>query len=149
MQQEFISLTLPKRELADFHRGLLMRHVAENLVRREQGLEEGDYPETLAKLEEVLGISEERAHALFHEVEDELWSYAWYVYTEEWAWHRAKTETTKELGAKAEEMKSEELDSLIEQNYEKHFESYVAEIDMKEEKSKSTGRKTDKEQKKK
>ena len=40
MYQEYISLTLPKRDLEEFHRGLLQRFVAESLVRREQGLEE-------------------------------------------------------------------------------------------------------------
>lgn len=142
MNQEFVSLTLPKRDLEEFHRGMLMRFVAETLVRREQGLEESEYPETLSKLEEILGISEERAHAMLHELEDELWSYAWYVYTDEWAWHRAKRETLKELGSKAMSLKREALDRLVEERYEKNFENYIKEIDMKEESEEPEPRKS-------
>jgi len=130
---EYISLTLPKRELEEFHKGQLFRFVAESLVRREMGLEEAEYPESLAKLEEILGISDERAHAMLHEMEDELWNYAWYVYTDEWAWHRAKQDTLKELGQKSSGLKREALDRLVEERYEKQFEKYVREVDMKEE----------------
>ncbi len=133
MYQEYISLTLPKRDLEEFHRGLLQRFVAESLVRREQGLEESAYPDSLSKLEEILGVSEERAHAMLHETEDDLWNYAWYVYTDEWAWHRAKDETIKELGKKSTSLKSDALDRLVEERYEKNFETYIREIDMKEE----------------
>jgi hypothetical protein len=133
MHQEYVSLTLPKRELEEFHRGLLQRFVAESLVRREQGLEESEYPESLSKLEEILGLSEERAHAMLHEAEDELWNYAWYVYTDEWAWHRAKADTVKELGKKSGALKREALDRLVEERYEKYFERYIREIDMKDE----------------
>lgn len=137
MDQEFISLTLPKRELVDFHRSLLQRYIAENLVRREQGLEESEYPVALTKLEEILGISEDRAHALLHETEDDLWNYAWYVYTDEWAWHRAKDDTIKELGKKAQAFKRDALDRLIQERYEKQFEEYIREIDMKDEQEES------------
>lgn len=142
MHQEYVSLTLPKSELGEFHRGMLLRYVAESLVRREQGLEEAEYPESLSKLEEVLGISEERAHAMLHEMEDELWSYAWYVYTDEWAWHRAKNETLKELGNKSTSLKKDALDRMVEERYEKHFESYIKEIDMKEESEEPEPRKS-------
>jgi len=132
MDQEFISLTLPKRELVEFHRSLLQRYIAENLVRREQGLEEAEYPQAMTKLEEILGISEDRAHAMLHEAEDDLWNYAWYVYTDEWAWHRAKAETMKELGNKAQAIKRDALDRLIQERYENNFDEYIKEIDMKE-----------------
>lgn len=142
MQQEFVSITLPKNELEEFHRGMLFRFIAEGLIRREQGLEESEYPESLSKLEEVLGISEERAHAMLHEMEDELWDYAWYVYTDEWAWHRAKLETLKELGSKSTSLKKDALDRQIEERYEKQFENYIKEIDMKEESEESEPRKS-------
>lgn len=142
MQQEFVSITLPKNELEEFHRGMLFHFVAEGLIRREQGLEESEYPESLGKLEEILGISEERAHAMLHEMEDELWDYAWYVYTDEWAWHRSKLETLKELGSKSTSLKREALDRQIEERYEKNFEAYIKEIDMKEESEESEPRKS-------
>ena len=70
---------------------------------------------------------------MLHETEDDLWNYAWYVYTDEWAWHRAKDETIKELGKKSTSLKSDALDRLVEERYEKNFETYIREIDMKEE----------------
>lgn len=112
---------------------MLIRYILDAAMRREKGLEDIEYPENLVKLEEILGISEEKAHTLFHQLEDELWEYVWYTYTDEWAWHRAKKETDKELGDKTSSIKREALERLIEERYEKNFETYVAEIDMKDE----------------
>ncbi|MCC7522776.1 hypothetical protein IT407_03185 [Candidatus Uhrbacteria bacterium] len=133
MTLSFISLTLPKEDLIELHKGMLIRYILDAAMRREKGLEDIEYPENLVKLEEMLGINEEQAHALFHQLEDELWEYVWYTYTDEWAWHRAKKETDKELGDKTSGIKREALERLIEERYEKNFDKYVAEIDMKDE----------------
>ena len=133
MTLSFISLTLPKEDLIELHKGMLIRYILDAAMRREKGLEDIEYPENLVKLEEMLGISEEQAHTLFHQLEDELWEYVWYTYTDEWAWHRAKKETDKELGDKTSGIKREALERLIEERYEKNFDKYVAEIDMKDE----------------
>lgn len=134
MSHEFVSMTLPKEDLKALHRGLLARHLMEEIARREAGLEEIEYPKALVEIERLLGLDDEAAHALYHEVEDELWEYAWYAYTDEWAWHRARRDVLRELGSKAGPMKRDALDRLIEDRYEKGFDAYVGEIDMREEK---------------
>lgn len=133
MNMSYISVTLPKEELMDLYKGLLAQYVIEQSMRREKGLEDVDYPENLSRLEEILGVDEDRAHLMFHQMENELWEYSWFTYTDEWAWHRAKAETEKELGDKASGLKREAMERLIEERYEKNFDKYVAEIDMKDE----------------
>lgn len=143
----YISVTLPKQELAELYKGLLMQYVVDQTMRREKGLEDIDYPDNLARLEEMLGINEEQAHLMFHEMENGLWEYAWFTYTDEWAWHRAKAETEKELGGKSSGLKHEALERLIEERYEKNFDKYVAEIDMKDEQTATPSIKREKKKK--
>ncbi len=133
MNTSFISLTLPKEDLLELYKGLLARYVIDQAMRREKGLEDIDYPDNLARIEDMLGIDENRAHAMFHEIENELWEYSWFTFTDEWAWHRARQETQKELGDKAAGLKREAMERLIEERYEKNFDNYVSEIDMKDE----------------
>lgn len=135
MNVDYASITLPKRDLADIHRGLLLRHLVENEIRREEGLEETDEPKVLAAVEAALGLNEEEAHALYHLVEDELWDYTWYAYTDEWAWFRARQDVLKELGSKRTGITQEALDRKTEEKYRERFERYVREVDMSEQKN--------------
>lgn len=132
MNVDYASITLPKKELAEIHRGLLMRFLVENEIRREEGLEEGEYPKVLEAIERSIGLNEEEAHALFHQVEDELWDYAWYAFTDEWAWFRARQDALKELGAKRSGTPTEAIERKTEERYREKFERYVQEIDMHE-----------------
>lgn len=138
MNVDYASITLPKKDLAELHRGLLLRHIIENGIRREEGLEEADEPKVLAALETALGLTSDEAHTLFHQTEDELWDFAWYSYTDEWAWFRARQDILKALGAKRTGLTQEALDRKTEEQYRDHFERYVGEIDMRDLETNST-----------
>jgi hypothetical protein len=140
MNIDYASITLPKKELAEIHRGLLMRHLVENEIRREEGLEEIEYPKVLEAIENALGLNEEQAHALEHQVDDELWNFAWYAFTDEWAWFRARAEVLREQG-KRSELSTEGLERKIEDRYRKEFERFVSEVDMKSKTATKPGKK--------
>jgi DNA phosphorothioation-dependent restriction protein DptG len=84
----------------------------------------------LQKLEMLLGESDERLHELDHAIDDELWEHAWYAFTDEWAWFRAKRDVEKELGDAFAQTSDTSVEKLCEAKYRKHFEEYVAEVDM-------------------
>lgn len=128
-------MTLPKSILKEIHKAVLTQHVLEEHLRREHGMEEADYPPSLIEIEKILGMSTEASHELSHEVEDELWEYSWYTYTDEWAWFRAQKDLLKALGDKAKDVKPDELERRIDEIYRKKFDSFVKEIDMHEEAS--------------
>lgn len=130
---EFVFLSLPKADLIELHRAYLSRWLMQERLRNEQGLEEIGLPPVLERLERLLGFTDEQAHQLFHQTEDELWEHAWYAFTDEWAWQRARQEATKDLGPRAKRADRGALDALTEKLYEKHFDRYVAEIDLNEE----------------
>ena len=145
MQQEWAFLSMPKEQLVEIHRALLTRYVIESALRREQGLEEIDYPPFVEHMEKLLNISEDAAHDLFHKIEDELWEYSWYDYTDEWAWFRARKDVLKEH--KGRRLNETELDRLVESKYDEQFDLYMNEIDMKEEKKQPKQKKVSKMQK--
>ncbi len=148
MNVDYASITLPKKDLAELHRGLLIRHLVENGIRREEGLEEADEPKVLTAVENALGLKEDEAHALFHRAEDELWDYVWYAYTDEWAWFRARQDVLKELGSKRTGLTQEALDRKTEERYREHFEKYVSEVDMRDLEQKAQAKKEKKRAKK-
>lgn len=132
MSSEHFSLTLNTHQLTEIYRALLARFMVEDTLRREQGLEPIEYPKLLEHLEKLLRIEPEQAHRAFHNEEDELWEYSWYSFTDEWAWFRAKQDTIKELGTKAERTPTKTLEAKIESTYEDRFDQYAAEVDMQE-----------------
>lgn len=139
MFTEFVSVQLSRAELAEIHAALIARAIVEDQLRGERGQEKVDTRPMLQKLEMLLGENEERLHELDHAVEDELWEYSWYAFTDEWAWFRAKRELEKELGTSRKKMDDAEFEKLVEMRYKKQFDRYVAEVDMLEEvKSKKT-----------
>lgn len=133
MSSVFAFLSASREELIELHRALLRQHIIENALRKEQGLELIEPTDLLEKLEHLLHIGADDAHALMHRMEDELWEYSWYTYTDEWAWYRAKQDVLKDLRGAARAKTSDEMDKLVEAQYEKQFEKYVAEVDMQEE----------------
>ena len=119
-----------REELTEIHQALLARFIIEETLRQEHGLEEIDYPEHLMKIEQMLGIDADAAHTMYHEIEDELWEYAWNSYTDEWAWHRAGQDADKLESKKG--LKNKSREEVMEDLYQKHFERYTSEIDMRE-----------------
>jgi len=132
MLTEFVSLQLSREELQEIHQALVQKAVVEDEVRHERGQEKVDHRDLLERLEMLLGENEEALHAIDHAVEDELWEHAWYAFTDEWAWFRASQEVEKELGAKSAQTDAAAVQKLVEMKYQKQFEAYVAEIDMRE-----------------
>ena len=130
MTDAFYSLGLNQDQLADLHRAVLARYIADEVFRRERGEESNDPPALLTHLEKLLDLSEEAAHRLFHEEEDRLWEYSWYAYTEEWAWYRARQEVERDLGDRAILITSDDLEQQIEKVYDDNFDRYTKEIDM-------------------
>ena len=141
MNVDYASITLPKKELAEIHRGLLMRHLVENEVRREEGLEDIEYPKVLTAIENALGLTDDASHLVEHQVDDELWNFAWYAFTDEWAWFCARRDVLRDLGAKRGELSSEAMEQKVEERYRKDFERYVAEVDMKNQQPSKQGKK--------
>ncbi|MBM3204385.1 hypothetical protein FJZ48_00150 [Candidatus Uhrbacteria bacterium] len=133
MNHEFFSLSLSRKALLELHRATLARFLMETSLRQEQGLETVPYPTLLENIERLLGMSTEDAHQILHHMEAELWEFTWYNYTDEWAWHRARRDVIKELGARAKKTDPLTLEQLVSRRYEECFEAYVGEIDMKEE----------------
>ncbi len=131
--EEFAYLQLRKSDLLDLHRALLGRWLTEDKLRQSQGLESVGPPTLLDRIETLIGLDESQAHTLFHRVEDELWEYSWYSYTEEWAWHRAEQDIKKELGSSFDGMNKDKREELIERRYETSFDKYLAEVSIDEE----------------
>lgn len=148
MNSQFVFLSATPEELVEIHRALMSRFIIENALRQEQGLEPIDPAIIIARCELLLGYTKEQSHELFHAVEDELWAYSWYSYTDEWAWHRARQEVQKKLGSQTKRTKRDALERLVEKAYTDQFESFVSEIDMqekiKETKKKSAKKKSSK-----
>ena len=138
---EFFTLGLSRMDLVELYRALLAQFISEDTLRREQGLEPVDVPIALEKIEQLLNLSQEKAHALFHEEEAALWEYSWYTFTDEWAWFRARQDALKELGAAAVRTPSKTMEDLIEKKYEEKFDVYTAELDMLEQEQKNPSRK--------
>ena len=137
MQTEFFSFTASREELIETHRSLLSRFIVENVLRQEQGLEPIDRSPFIERCEQLLRLGEEDIHLLFHKLEDELWAYSWYTYTDEWAWFRAKQDVERHLGKELVRTKHALLERLTEQKYQTQFELYVSEVDMQKHKIKS------------
>lgn len=131
---EFFSLQLSKNDLQELQRSLMARYLIEAHLRREQGLEPAPYPSLLKKLEDMLGMPEVDAQKLLQQTENELWEFSWFNYTDEWAWFRARQDVMKELGNEAARTKPSSIDELVESLHYEFFDTYVKEIDMKDEK---------------
>lgn len=130
MTDAFYSLGLTREQLVLLHRSLLSSYIIEETFHRERGEKGKEPPALLAHLERLLELSEEEAHALFHEEEDRLWEYSWYAYTDEWAWYRARQDTERELGDQLVLTNPAALEQLIEKTYDDKFDRYTKEIDM-------------------
>lgn len=130
MQTELVALNLTRPEAMECLRACLMLALVEDEMRIQQGYEPVDFPALAQRLAGLLAISETKLDNLAAGLSDDLWSYAWYAYTNEWAWFKAEQQAREELGMEKGD-KSPELRKKAEKLYKKNFETYAAEIDMK------------------
>ncbi|MFA5185312.1 MAG: hypothetical protein WC551_02405 [Patescibacteria group bacterium] len=134
MLTEFATIQFNREELLELHQALLQRALVEDELRHERGLEKADRHPLLDKIEALVGISEDKLHALDHDTEDEMWEFAWYAFTDEWAWTRAGQDVGKDLAALPNKPSDADAKKLIEARYRENFDAYVAEVDMRESK---------------
>lgn len=129
--QPIVTLTLPYEEAREVYRALIARYFVEDALRREQGLESIGLPILVERFEKILGLAGEQGAAEVKRTEDELWQYAWLTFTDEWAWHRAKRDVLKDLGAAAaKNFTQDQLEQLTERRYETQFDAYTKEIQL-------------------
>ncbi len=128
--QPIVTLSLPLDDASELYRALMMRYFVESTLRREQGLEPISLPALAERLEHALRITETSSEKETSQIEDQLWQHAWLAFTDEWAWHRAKEEVLKELGASAKQFTQEQLEQFTEKRYEKKFETYQKEVEL-------------------
>ena len=136
MLMEFASLQMSREELQEVYAALVQRAMLEDDLREERGLEPIERRPLLERFEMLLGESEENLHMLDHLLDDEMWEYAWYAFTDEWAYYRAKRDVEQEMGAGTKNLDRTALEKLIQLRYQKDFESYVAELAMSDGKKK-------------
>ena len=132
METEFFALQMSHDELEETYRSLVARHLMEGGLRRECGLEPADLPPLVLRLEQLLGLDEKRLQEIFLKIDSELWEHAWFSFTDEWAWFKARQEVLKKLGPAAEKTAKVDLEEMIGQCYQKNFERYVKQLDMRE-----------------
>ena len=135
MMTEFVSVQLSREELKELHAALVQRAMLEDELRREHGQEAVERRPLLERVEMLLGENEEILHERDHVLDDEMWEYAWYVFTDEWAHFRAKRETERET---AELAKTDPVafEKAVEIRYQKNFDTYVNELEMDDSKKK-------------
>jgi hypothetical protein len=130
MLTEFVALTLSRQELLELQEALAMRALVEDDLRREDGLEPMDRRPLLQKVDQLANATPRQIKALDDRLEEELWHNAWYAYTDEWAWFRARRDVLCELGALAQSTTEDTIEDLTHRRYHDKFETYVEEIDM-------------------
>ena len=139
---EFASLQMSREELQEIYAALVQRAMLEDDLREERGLEPIERRPLLERFEMMLGESEETLHMMDHMLDDEMWEYAWYAFTDEWAYYRAKRDVEADMGAGTKNMDQASFDKLIQLRYQKNFETYVTELAMTEGKKKAMLRST-------
>lgn len=130
MVTEFVSLTLTRQELLELQEALTMRAMVEDVLRHEEGLEPVDRRLLLSKIDQLLHAPESQLATLDARLEEELWQHAWYGFTDEWAWYRARRDVLRELGPLAGRTADATIEELAHQRYHAKFDEYVQEIDM-------------------
>lgn len=130
MLTEFASLMLTRQELMEIQEALAMRSLVEDDLRREEGLEPVDRRLLLERIDQLVHATESQLASLEDRMDQELWHHAWYAYTDEWAWYRARQDVLKTLGELAGRTVATVMDDLVHRRYHEKFEDYVCEIDM-------------------
>lgn len=121
---------LTRQELLEIQEALCMRTMVEDDLRSEEGLEPVDRRLLLERIDQLLNATEEQIKSLEDRMDQELWHHAWYAYTDEWAWYRARQDVVQELGEAAAQTPANVLDDRVHRRYHEAFDVYVREIDM-------------------
>jgi hypothetical protein len=130
MMLEFCTLQFTREELEELRLALLQRAMVEDELRLEKGQEKADRHPLLDRVEALLADDQEKLKAIDQAVEDELWEFAWYAYTDEWAWYRAAQDVNADPAAA--KLAEADKKTRIEKLYKNNFDRYVAEVDMRE-----------------
>jgi len=130
MNTEFFSLSFSREEVRELHEALLLRSMVEDELRREQGLEPVAMRPLLARVEQLLNLSDKQVERITERLDTGLWEHAWYVFTDEWAWYRARQDVEKELNGSP--ISEQDMRERMEQKYHDEFERYVREVEMKD-----------------
>jgi len=130
MQTEFLGLSLSRCEVLDCLRACMAQALLEDEIRVQQGLEPLEEPPLVRRLLQLLRMPDTEADEVADRVSDDLWAYSWYVYTNEWAWFRAKQEAMRQLHGQNANEENAEFRRLAERLYKRNFEIYTKEIDM-------------------
>ena len=130
MQTDFLGLSLSRQEALECLRACMAQALVEDETRVQQGLEPLDDPPLVRRFLQLLRISDQEADEIANRVSDDLWAYSWYVYTNEWAWFRAKQEAQRQMRGQNVNEENAEFRRLAERLYKKNFETYAKEIDM-------------------
>ncbi|MCR4278450.1 MAG: hypothetical protein NUV81_00920 [bacterium] len=130
MNSEQYAISLSRDEMLELYRALVSRAFVEDELRNEKGLEDVGERALLVRVEALLRLTQGEGHQLLHEMDDELWEYAWFSVSDEWAWYRALQEERTALGTGFDAMNEQELRGRVERRYQKDFERFVHEIEM-------------------
>ncbi|MFA6429270.1 MAG: hypothetical protein WCV84_02110 [Patescibacteria group bacterium] len=130
MDTQFAFLSFSKNELIELHRALLARFIMEDSLRKEHALEPIDPSPLLTRVEQLLQIPDRTSHAIFEQVDEEVWQHSWFAFTDEWAWFRARQDVRKKLGSELANTSPKDLEALIDHRYDEWFDRYVHELDM-------------------
>ncbi|MBU2566521.1 hypothetical protein KKG46_03085 [Patescibacteria group bacterium] len=131
MNTDFVTIQLTRKEAIDCFKGLITLRLIEEEVRAQKGFEPVDFSGITERLRLVLDVTEEQWQKISESISEDMWEYAWYAYTSEWAWFRAQQESkkAKKLGNKKNGTIANDVD-LAERLYEEKFDNYVSEINM-------------------
>jgi hypothetical protein len=128
MQMEYYNLQLSKKEALEVLRALVLSAALDDEIRIQKGLEPAMYSDVLVRMLELLHLPDEFFNNFNQSAADDLWEYSWYAFTNEWAWFRAQQDAHKLFPKR--DKKDEEYQKRAERLYKKHFEKYVAELNM-------------------
>ena len=131
MQTEFISLMFSKRDGLECLKACMAYALMENELRVQQGFEPLDQTPLVMNLVTALGLKDQELEKIERACTDDMWSYSWHVFTNEWAWFRAKQEALSVV-----KHRQPDYNRQAEKFYKKNFEKYVKEIDMHSERNK-------------
>ncbi len=132
MQTEYFALQLNKQELLECLRALIMQTLVDEEIHSQKGLELPELSSIITRLTTILGYTNHFLEAETDKIENELWEYSWHVFTNEWAWYRAKQDALKKqkMNKNKNQLFSEEFQKTAEKFYNAHFEKYVSELNM-------------------
>ncbi|MFH1077893.1 MAG: hypothetical protein V1745_01245 [Patescibacteria group bacterium] len=129
MDTEFFSLQLTRDELLEMHAAMAQRLMLEDMVRDEKGLEPVARHPLMERIDDLLAMTDKEEEAVGQRIDDELWEYAWFAFTDEWAWFRASQAVEQETKGDTA-IKPKEIRKRIEDRYRKEFDRYVKELEM-------------------